>query len=89
MRPAQPGLSNNQIVGIRGGPNGPGSGFFLTASGIIVTTRFVVGGNESATVEFEPGHQLEARVVRSFPDIDVALLYTQAKRSRGFPHHLI
>ncbi len=76
LRPQHRPRSDHHIVGIQGGPNGNGSGFFLTTSGIIVTTRYVVGANEKVTIELEPGNQMEARVVRSFPAIDVALLYS-------------
>lgn len=62
------------VVGVYDGPNGPGSGFFLTMDGIVVTTRYVVGARETMTVELEPGVQQIARIVRSYPDMDVALL---------------
>ncbi|MBZ0301482.1 MAG: serine protease, partial [Anaerolineae bacterium] len=70
------------IIGVLDGPNGPGSGFFLTTEGIVVTTRYVVGARESMTVEMEAGNRQIAQVVRSFPDLDVALLKTdQAVRT--------
>jgi hypothetical protein len=62
------------VVGIIDSPNGRGSGFFLTNAGILATTRYVVGSRETVMVEFEPGHQQVAQVIRSFPDMDVALL---------------
>ena len=71
--PAQP-VKHLEVVGILGGPNGPGSGFFLTSDGIIVTTRYVIGPADHMTVELEAGHQLSVPVIRSFPEIDVALL---------------
>lgn len=71
---AQAGVRDYYVVGIIDGPNGRGSGFFLTPDGIIVTTRYVVGARETVMVEFEPGHQQVAQVIRSFPDMDVALL---------------
>jgi hypothetical protein len=52
-----------------------GSGFFIDRSGLVATTRHVVGAQTYAAVEFAPGRSLEAHVVRSFPDIDVALLH--------------
>jgi hypothetical protein len=63
------------IVGIFGGPNGAGTGFFVTTDGLLVTTRFVVGGMESLTIELEPGYQVAGRVVRSFPETDVAFVH--------------
>ena len=62
-----------------------GSGFFIDTSGLIATTRHVVGSQEYVTVELEPGRQLEAQVVRSFPDIDVALVNSQAAVSDLLP----
>jgi hypothetical protein len=71
---AQPGIRDYRVIGIMDGPNGRGSGFFLTTDGIVATTRYVVGNHETVMVEFEPGHQQVAQVLRSFPEIDVALL---------------
>lgn len=68
--------STYEVVGVLDGPNGPGSGFFLTTEGIVATTRYVVGARESMTVELEPGSRHVAPVVRSFPELDVALLRT-------------
>ncbi len=65
------------IVGILGGPNGTGSGFFVARNGIIATTRYVVGGLENITVELETRRQLPGRVVRSYPDLDIALVYVE------------
>lgn len=64
-----------QIVGISGGSNGPGSGFFISKDGLIATTRFVIGGLESVTVETETRRQMPGQVVRSFPDLDIAFVY--------------
>jgi hypothetical protein len=73
--PAAPPMKQDYyVVGILDGPNGPGSGFFLTVDGLIVTTRYVVGARESVTVELEPGRQVVGQLLRSFPDIDVALI---------------
>lgn len=73
----QPMTASYHIVGILGGPNGPGSGFFAARNGIIATTRYVVGGLENLTVELESRRQLPGRVVRSFPDMDIAFVYTE------------
>lgn len=63
------------IVGILDGSNGPGSGFFITQNGLIVTTRHVIDGRDNVTVELETGRQLPGQVVRSFPDLDIAFVY--------------
>lgn len=74
-----------RIVGILGGPNGPGSGFFLTPDGLLVTTRFVVGHEREVTVELETRRQLSGRVVRSYPSMDVAFVYVQQQVSDLLP----
>lgn len=66
----------NHIVGIFDGPNGPGSGFFVTQDGLLATTRYVVGGNENVSLQLSPGRAAAGRVVRSFPIVDLALIHT-------------
>ena len=61
-------------VGILGGPNGQGTGFFVSKDGLIATTRFVVGGSEEVTVELDPNHRMPGEIVRSFPAIDLAFI---------------
>jgi hypothetical protein len=73
------------IVGIIGGPNGPGSGFFITHNGLLVTSRYVVGGLEGVTVESDTGRQMPGRVVRSFPEIDLAFVYVDQTMSELLP----
>ncbi len=62
------------VVGVIGGPNGAGSAFFVTRDGLLATTRFVTGSKEYVTVELEAGRQVSGRVVRSFPEIDLAFI---------------
>ena len=69
--------SSYHIVGIVGGPNGSGSGFFVARHGIIATTRYVVGGQENVTVELETGRQLPGRVIYSLPALDLAFIYVE------------
>ncbi|MCC6613282.1 MAG: hypothetical protein IT320_07370 [Anaerolineae bacterium] len=76
-QPAAPYTTNiaEHIVGVYNGPNGPGSGFFIAPQmGLLATTRFVTGGMERMTIELQPGRQLPGYVVRSFPDVDLALI---------------
>lgn len=75
--PAQSLATTSQVVGIIGGPNGPGSGFFVARNGMIVTTRFVVGGLDYVTVQFDNGQEQTGRVVRAFPDMDIAFVYIE------------
>src|SRR5690606_4284328 len=58
-------------VGIVGGPNGKGSGLFVTRDGLIATTRYVVGSEESLTIQLASGQTLAGRVLRAFPQFDL------------------
>ncbi|NWG18352.1 MAG: trypsin-like peptidase domain-containing protein, partial [Chloroflexi bacterium] len=79
------GVGYYHIVGIIGGPNGPGTAFFITQEGLLATTRHVVGGLEHVTVELETGLQVPGRVVRSHPELDLALVYVQQPVSELMP----
>lgn len=74
-----------RTVGILGGPNGAGTGFFVHKDGIIATTRFVVGGSTEITVELEPQFRVRGEVVMSFPEIDVALVKTNLTVNQLLP----
>lgn len=63
-----------RTVGISGGPNGNGTGFFVTRDGLIVTTRHVVGGERQITVQLLNGTNLMGEVVRAYPEYDMALI---------------
>jgi hypothetical protein len=65
-------------VGIIDVPGGRGSGFFVSQNGLIATTRTLVGSDERVTVMLADGRQLEGRVVRSFPLLDLALVQVNA-----------
>ncbi len=68
--------TNTQTVGIFDGPNGPGTGFFITQDGIVVTTRFVIAGVEAVTCEIGPGRTLRGQIVYAVPEYDIAFVYT-------------
>jgi hypothetical protein len=70
------GNSLYRTVGIFDGPNGPGSGFFINKNGLVVTTRWVIGGTQTVTYELNRGQRAQARVVRSWPQYDLALIHT-------------
>lgn len=80
----QPAQRLYESVGIIVG-NRRGSGFFITERGLIATTRYVVGAQEHLTVELEPGQQVAGRVVRAFPEKDVALVYVEQRVSELLP----
>lgn len=77
-----------RVLGVKGGPNGIGSGFFITQEGIVATTRFVVGGAEQVTIELEPGNQMPGRVVRSYPELDLAFIATGMRVRQLLPFSL-
>ncbi len=64
----------DHIASIFGGPNGPGTAFFVVAEGVLATTRHVVGGLERVTVGLLNGRQLNGEVIRSFPALDLAFI---------------
>ena len=75
--PQQPTIMLQRLqrtVGVIGGPNGDGTGFFLTRDGLIATTRFIVGGATRLTILLEDGRQAPGEVVRTFPSFDLALI---------------
>lgn len=75
--PAQPAAGQYRIVGVIGGPNGLGTGFFVSADGLLATTRYVVGGVERVTIELEAGYQVPGLVLRAYPELDLAFVYVQ------------
>jgi hypothetical protein len=74
-----------QIVRVIGGPNGPGTAFFVNPEGLLATTRYVTGGLERVTLELRSGRQVLGEVVRAWPDYDLAFLYTDERVSDLLP----
>ncbi len=64
----------DHVANIIGGPNGPGTGFFVSPDGILATTRFVVGSSDRLTVELHMGRQLTGYVLRAYPEYDLAFI---------------
>lgn len=77
--------SLHRTVGIFGGINGDGTGFFITADGIVATTRHVVGGNQRVTYEISGGRRGVGVVVRSFPIYDLAFVQTGLRVGKLLP----
>jgi hypothetical protein len=73
-QPRPPGTVSQMVVGVFGGPNGPGTAFFVSREGLLATTRHVVGGEERVTLELGDGHQLQGEVVRAYPEYDLAFI---------------
>jgi hypothetical protein len=64
----------DHLLTVIDGPNGAGTAVAVTPDGMIATTRRVIGGLERATIALPGGRQVYAVVVRSFPELDLALL---------------
>jgi hypothetical protein len=64
----------DHVANVIGGPNGPGTGFFVSPDGILATTRFIVGSTERLTVELHIGRQLTGYVVRAYPEYDLSFI---------------
>lgn len=95
--PNQPGMPPTQqqarhrlqqtprVVGIQQGPNGTGSGVFVTTDGIVATTRYVVGGSEELVITLDTGQEMPAQVVRTYPEFDLALIQVNVVMDRAWP----
>lgn len=64
------------VVGVIVRPDHIGSGFFVSADGLLATTRHVVEACEKVTVELAPQRQVVGEVVWSSPALDLALVKT-------------
>jgi hypothetical protein len=73
----QVGGGTYTVVGVIGGPNGPGTAFFVAREGLLATTRYVVGGMDQVTVQLDTGRQMAGHVVRAFPEVDLAFIYVE------------
>ena len=60
-----------------------GTGFFITATGVIATNAHLARGEEALLATLPNGTQLEAKIVYVDPDLDIALAKTPGE---GFPH---
>jgi S1-C subfamily serine protease len=60
-----------------------GTGFFITATGVIATNAHLARGEEALLATLPNGAQLEAKIVYVDPDLDIALAKTPGE---GFPH---
>lgn len=82
------------MPGMPGGPEGPGgarpelperlqrslgSGFFISADGLVVTNNHVVEGASSVRVALEDGRELDAEILGADPATDIALLQAEGE----------
>ena len=76
----------------RNGPNGQaprrsqalGSGFVISEDGYIVTNNHVIQGADEINIEFFEGFELEAKIVGTDPNTDLALLKVESDEPLKF-----
>ena len=76
----------------RNGPNGQaprrsqalGSGFVVSEDGFIVTNNHVIQGADEITIEFFEGFELDAKIVGTDPNTDLALLKVESDKPLKF-----
>ncbi len=79
----------------RNGPNGPngqsprrsqalGSGFVISEDGFIVTNNHVIQGADEILIEFFEGFELEAKIIGTDPNTDLALLKVESEEPLKF-----
>jgi serine protease Do len=74
------------VVYLRG-LDGSGSGFFVTGTGVIVTSAHLARGEETLHTTLSTGRELEAKVVYIDADLDIALAKVAATpRESELPH---
>ncbi|WP_415403597.1 Do family serine endopeptidase [Tateyamaria sp. SN3-11] len=61
-----------------------GSGFVISEDGFIVTNNHVIEGADEILIEFFNGDELEAKLIGTDPNTDIALLKVEAERP--LPH---
>ena len=64
-------------------PDGHGSGFFITETGVIVTNAHVAQGQQTLVAELSSGQKLDAKVVYIDDEKDIALVKVEGS---GFQH---
>ncbi|WP_172296175.1 Do family serine endopeptidase [Pseudoruegeria sp. HB172150] len=72
------------------GPNRPrrssalGSGFVISEDGYIVTNNHVIEGADEVTIEFFSGEELDAEIIGTDPNTDIALLKVESDDALPF-----
>ena len=64
------------VVGVSGGANGTGSGVFVGNNGLIATSSYVTGSTAEFTIVIDLNQEVTGRVVRRYPQYDLALIET-------------
>lgn len=82
-----PGMPQGPGRGPNMGPqrsNALGSGFVVSADGIIVTNNHVIEGADSIEIEFYSGNRLPATVIGTDPNTDIAVLKVESDEALPF-----
>jgi serine protease Do len=64
-------------------PDGHGTGFFITETGVIATNAHVARGEQTLVAMLPTGQQIEAKVIYTDPEVDIALVKVEGT---GFQH---
>jgi serine protease Do len=64
-------------------PDGQGSGFLITETGVIATNAHVARGEQSLVAMLPSGQQAQAKVIYTDPELDIALVKVDGS---GLPH---
>jgi serine protease Do len=87
MRPELPVedvvLKSKPAVVLLSRPDGQGTGFFITESGVIATNAHVARGEQTLVAMLTTGQQVEAKVIYTDPEMDIALVKVDGN---GFQH---
>ena len=78
--PDAPGMPERPDPHGFGPPVAGGSGFVVSEDGLIVTNNHVVAGASEVAVTFDDGQEVDATVVGTDPDTDLALLRIETDR---------
>lgn len=73
-QPDNANVSRLWEFGVRGGPNGIGTGFMVVRNGLVATARFVVGSVTEVVLLTRDGREIDGKVVRSYPRYDLAFI---------------
>jgi hypothetical protein len=75
----------DHVANVIGGPNGPGTAFFVSPDGILATTRYIIGSSERLTIELHGGRQLTGNVIRAYPEFDLAFIHLDFRLDAALP----
>lgn len=65
-------------------PDGSGTGFIITESGLVITNRHVVEGNRNVVVRLSTGEQYEGMVTQLHAVLDMAYVEIQSEQPFAF-----